>query len=214
MKPTTLAYEMPDTTEVANLLVERMNETTLRPDSPVLCLNRGRRVLQVTYDGNHIQIPPGYFRTEYAAALHMAKHLIVPGTRNIEVGGHVSWIAVLGSDDGRVAVDPVEWCQPFSDEDLATYGEAIEAIDRKALSDPSARDVEVIKTGVAAARSRGQLVDGLRPDIRTDAQASDVAREMAAHVFEPPAESMTRQAEQEAASERGSAPRQGRARAK
>src|SRR5687768_6306206 len=108
----TPAFEMPDPAEVANRRVERMNETTLEAESLVYCINRGRKVLKVTFNGEHLEIPPGKFRTEYGAAQHMQKHLIVPGTRNVEVGGYVSWIAILGNDDGRVAVDPPETHEP------------------------------------------------------------------------------------------------------
>jgi hypothetical protein len=195
------AYEMPDLTQVENLMVERMGETTLKPDSPVICLNRGRKPLQVTWDGNHIPVPVGYFRTEYAAALHMQRHLIVPGTRNLEVGAFVSWVSILGSDDGRVAVDPVEMHQPFTDDELQHFGESIEGLAR------DGRDPLVpMRTSVGRAMSRTQgFGGGLRPQISAAEQASAVAAEAAAAVFDPPASSDTRAAEAEAAVERGSA---------
>lgn len=191
------AFELPDGVEVASLLIERMNETSLKPDSPVIVLNRGRKVMEMTFDGNHIPIPVGYFETEYGAALHFKERAVVPGTRNLEVGGFVSWFAIIGSSDGRVAVDPPEMCQPFTDEELQAFGESIEAIDRKAMSGP---DRNVVRVGTQAARamSRSQGA-AMRVAIDTTGQVSDAAAEAAAHVFEPPTEPLaSREAEFEA----------------
>jgi hypothetical protein len=195
------AFQLPDHTEVANLLIGRMGETTLKPDSPVYCINRGRKVIKSTYDANHIEIPPGPFEMEYHAALHIQRREIVPGTRNLEVGGFISWIGIYGSTDGRVAVDPPELCVPFTDEELTTFGEAVEAIDRKAMSGADA-DVQLFRTSHARAMSRSQGVGGLRPQIDSNVQGSESAREAAAHVFDPPTEPLaTRQDERAAASE-------------
>ena len=193
----TPAFEMPDPAEVANLMVERLNETTLKPDSPVYCLNRGRKLLYVTFNGEHLEIPVGKFRTEYGAALHMQKHLIVPGTRNVEVGGFQSWIAILGSDDGRLSVDPHETHVPFTDEELSAFGEPIEAIARD-----SHEQMSVVRVSTARAMSRSQGVGGIRPVIDAGQQATPAAREAAEHVFEPPVERETQIAQNEAASER------------
>jgi hypothetical protein len=195
----TLAFDMPDLTSVENLMVERLNETTLKADSPVICINRGRKPRQVTYDGEHLTVPVGYFRTEYGAAQHMQKHLIVPGTRNAESGGFVSWVAILGSDDGRVAVDPAESCAPFDDDELNSFGESLEGLAREG------RDPLVpVKTAAARAMSRSQG-GSLRPQISATEQVSEAAREAAEVVFEPPVESETRQAEAAAAVERSAA---------
>jgi len=203
------AFEIPEMTGVSNLMVERIGETTLKPDTPVICLNRGRRPLSETFDGNHVTLPAGgftedgsvrgYFRTEYGAAMHFQKRLIVPGTRTLDDGGFVSFIAILGSDDGRQRVDQPEHCQPFSDEDLQRFGEKVEGIDRSAPGVDAAQDMRVISTGTARAAVRGQ---GLRPQIDVGAQATSAAAEAAQEVFAPPAESLTREAEAEAAAER------------
>lgn len=191
------AFEMPDQSSVENILVERQGETTLRHNSPVLCINRGRKPLQVTFDGNHLTVPVGHFRTEYAAAQHMQRHLIVPGTRNLEIGGHKSWVSILGSDDGRVAVDNPEECQPFTDDELQQFGEKIEGLA------PDGRDPLVpLRTSVGRAMSRSQGEGGLRPSISAREQASPAAAEAAEHVFDAPEGSATRDAEQLAASER------------
>lgn len=197
----TPAFEMPDLTQVENLMVERIGETTLQPESPVLCINRGRKPLEVTWNANHLTIPVGVFRTEYAAALHMKKHLIVPGTRT-EVGGWVSWVGILGSDDGRIAVDPPSAHVPFTDEELGAFGEPIEAIERSGTE-----GVATVRVAQARAMSRSQGVGGLRPQISANEQATPAAAEAAAHVFDPPAESETRAAQSEAAAEAEPSPR-------
>jgi hypothetical protein len=195
------AFEMPDLTQVENIMVERLNETTLKPDSPVICVNRGRQPLQVTFNAEHLTVPVGHFRTEYAAAMHMQRHLIVPGTRNLEVGAFVSWVAILGSDDGRVAVDPPDQCVPFTDEELQQFGEKIEGL----ASD--GRDPLVpLRTSAGRAMSRGQGVANLRPNIDAREQGSAAAAEAAAHVFDAPEGSLTREAEAQAGAERGSEP--------
>ena len=195
---TAAAFTMPDTSQVANLMVERLNETSLKPDSPVICINRGRKVLKDMWDGNPVEIPPGHFRTEYGAAQHFQRRLIVMGTRNLEVGGYVSWISILGSDDGRVPVDKPEDCEPFTDEELQAFGEKIEAIDRSAFSNPADRDVRLLRTSRVAAASPSY---GHRPVIDASTQGSDGAAAAAAEVFTPPPTSATREAEAEAASE-------------
>jgi hypothetical protein len=196
MEPKAPAYTLPpETTEVADLLVERLDEVGLAPDTPVICINRGRKVLQETFNARHVQIPPGHFRTEYGAALHFQKRLIVPGTRNLEQGGYVSFIGILGSENGRNKVDDESRCVPFTDVELQKCGEQVEGLDRSAL-DGSARDVKLIPTSIARASSRNQGAS-LRPQISASEQASPGALEAADHVFEPPAESDTRAAEQE-----------------
>lgn len=199
MKDRTPTFEMPDLTQVENLLIERLGETTLKHDSPVICINRGRKPLLVTFDGNHITVPPGHFRTEYGAAQHMQKQQIVPGTRNLEEGGFVSWVSILGSDDGRVAIDTPAMCQPFSDEELQHFGEPIEG-----LSPEGRQNLVPMRVRDARAMSRSQGLGGgsMAPQVSVDQQASEAAKEAGEHVFEPPAESLTRQAEAEAATAR------------
>jgi hypothetical protein len=192
----TPVFTMPDG-EVADLLVERLDEVGLAHDTPVICINRGRNTLDDTFNARHVTIPPGYFRTEYGAALHFQKRLIVPGTRNLEQGGYVSFIGILGSENGKNKVDDESRCTPFTDEELTKFGEKIEGIDRDALGG-NAKDVQVIPTSIARAQSRNQSAS-MRPQISADEQATPEAAAAAAHVFEPPTESATREAEAEAA---------------
>lgn len=165
----------------------------------VLCINRGNRVLQETFDGRHFEIPPGHFRIEYEAAKHAQRRQLVPGTKN-ESGGYVSFIGILGVNDDSA-------CQPFTQEELARFGEAVEAIDRGAMSNPADRATKLVSTASARAASPtlgigGRGGPGSR-GIDTSAQANDTAADAAAHVLDAPAESDTRVAESEAASERG-----------
>lgn len=204
MKIAQRVFELPADVEPANLLIGRLGETTLKPDSPVYCINRGRKVIKTTFDANHLEIPPGLFETEYHTALHIQRREIVPGTRNLEVGGFVSWIGIYGSTDFRVAVDPPELCEPFTDEQLQEFGEKVEAIDRSALTGADA-DVTLIRTQTARAMSRSQGVGGHRPQIDAGTQVSDAAAEAAEHVMDPTTEPLaTRQAEHEAAAQGGS----------
>lgn len=198
----TPAFDLPDGVEVSSLLIERLNETSLKPDSPVYCVNRGRKPLELTFNGNHVVVPVGLFLTEYRAAQHFKDRAVVPGTRNLEVGGHVSWISIIGSEDRRLTVDPPDTWEPFTDEELQRFGESIEAIDRGALSGID-RFVTPIRTQTARAMSRSQG-QGMNVAIDAGTQVSDAAAEAAAHVFDPPTEPLaTRASEAEASVERG-----------
>lgn len=211
MALTLRAFDIPEDIVPIDLRTQVAQQTKLQPNHPVLCINRGRQMLTDMYDGHPTDIPPGHFVTEYAAARHFQRRLIVPGTRNIELGpgAFTSWIGIFGSEDGRIAVDPPEQCVPFTDEELAHYGEQVEAIDRGALTDPGARAVSIVRTARASAASTrfGVAPGAIRPVIDASVQGSEAAREAAEHVFEPPAESDTREAEAEYASERSVTPR-------
>ena len=177
------AFEVPDRNDIADLSSSASNQSqTIRDSDLVLCINRGRKPLKETFDSAHHEIPVGYFKTEFGRALHYQRKLIVPGTRNIEVGGHVSFIGILGTDDGRVAYDTPENCVPFTDEELTTFGERIEAIDRSAFSSEADREVVPVKTRNLGGVRRG---GSMKPNVDVSQQASEAAKEAAAHVFEP-----------------------------
>lgn len=191
-------FALPDeSVVVANLIAEGANAIVLTPTSRVICINRGRKPLFEMFDARPCEIPPGYFKVEYGAAKHFQTRLIVPGTRNIEVGGYVSYIGILGSEDGQIKVDDASLCQPFTDEELQTFGVKVEGLDRTAL-EGVARDVTVIKTATARAFSRTQGA-GLKPQINANEQASPGATEAAETVFDRPEESDTRAAADDAA---------------
>jgi len=195
---------IPDGAEIKDLTAAQNNPTMkIRTDQPVVCINRGRKPLSDAFDGRHITIPPGHFRMEYGAAKHFQMRLIVPGTRNLEVGGFQSWIGILGTEDGRIKVDKPELCRPFTDEELQKFGEAVEAIDRSAMSNAADRDVKPTSVAQVQAHTFGQ--GGGRPQIDASAQATPGAAEAADDVFAPPAESATREAQAEAQAE-GAAP--------
>lgn len=208
------AFDIPEELgDPLNLLAEGETSAALKPDSRVLCLNRGRRDLDSMFNGENKTIPAGLFVTEFREAQHFKDRLVVPGTRNLEVGGHVSWITILGSEDQRVLVDPVEMHVPFTDEELQTFGEKIEAIDRSSVIG-AGRNVTTMRTQTARAMSRSNF-QGMRPQVDAGDQVSDAASEAADHVFEPPTEPLaTRQAEHEAAAEGAPSPRPMRGRAR
>ncbi len=203
MKASQAAFDVPDRNTIVDLTMGAVEQAgTLKETDLVICINRGRKALTDMYDGHRREIPPGRFLMEYGPAQHFQKKCIVPGTRNIEVGGWVSYIGILGSSDGRIKVDHEEMCQPFTDEELQSFGERVEGIDRSALSDPNAREVQVIRTpGLGGLRRTG---GSMRPQVDVSKQASEIASEAAAHVFEPSSEpNAAKLDEMSAASDRG-----------
>mgnify|MGYP001581463998 FL=1 len=195
------AFEFPEDVEVEDLTIARLNDASIEPTTPVICLNRGRKPIEMKFDGRDRILPVGYFVTEHGAARHFQERAVVPGTRNVEVGGHVSWFAILGTTDKRIAVDPPEMCVPFTDEELSAFGESLEAIDRKAMTGAD-RFVTPVRTQAARAMSRSQGAGGMRPVLDARTQVSDAAAEASAHIFDPPTEELaTHVSEAEAAQE-------------
>jgi hypothetical protein len=188
-------FTIPDAAQHATdlTLAHQQGTSKLAPNSRVLCINRGKSPLKDTFNGFHLDVPPGYFETEYGAALHFQRRLIVPGTRNLEVGGYVSWIGILGSTDGKIRVDREEDCEPFSDEELLKFGERIEAIDRGPDSGLVVKKVSGVRASMMSGRRTGVQVDA-------STQATDEAAANAEVIFEPPTESATREDSAEAPS--------------
>lgn len=141
------APSLPPGTEVVMLRKEDDKANELTPDTFVTCINRGRRPLVDMFDAQNYVIPPGYFQLQFGAAQHFQKRQVVPGTKNLAVGGFKSWIGILG-------VDSPELCEPFTDDELEHYGEAVEAIDRSA--EPDGASVRIIRTSSARAGVSGQ----------------------------------------------------------
>lgn len=177
--------QLPDGHQVVDLVPEDAKANELTPDTIVVVLNRGRKPVSDMFDGRTYHVPVGYSRMPYGAAVHFQKRAVVPGTKNLEIGGWLSWLVMPG-------IDAPELCTPFSDEDLTKYGEAVEAIDRSAFSDPADRDVTLLRTGAARAAMPGQgMVGGAsfggprRPSLDAGTQATPAAEEAAAHIMEP-----------------------------
>lgn len=159
----------------------------------VVCINRGRKPLVDTFDARHYEIPAGFFEIEYGAAKHLQRRLIVPGTRNITSNEQVSWIGILG-------VNPPELCEPFTDEQLAIYGENVEAIARD-VDHGFGREVRVVPTNAVRASSPTIGMGGRsRTDVRIE--GNDGSAASAADVLAQPTESATRDAQAEARSAR------------
>lgn len=169
-----------------------------KPDERVICINRGRKDITVTFDSRHMVLPPGYFEIEYEAAKHFRNREIVPGTKNPELNTFVSWIAILN-------VDADEKCQPFTDEELLEFGEKVEAIDRSALTSPADRDVQLRSVRQVQASSQsfssGARIKPKGGGIDASVQATPAAMEAAAAVLDKPGMTASREAEAEARSE-------------
>lgn len=206
-----LGYVMPHAPEgvtPADLMSTTSSGPVREPaeDEKVLCINRGREVLIDQFDSRHVEIPPGLFYIEYAAAKHFQRRLIVKGTKNLSSGAYVSYIGIQG-------VNAPELCEPFTDAQLEKWGESFEAVDRSA-DYGLGRDVTPVSVNGVRASSpmlgMQQRGPGSSRGIDVSEQASEVASAAAAAVLEPSAESDTRAAAAEAASERGGdAPRRG-----
>lgn len=182
---------------IAVLSVEQQaSKSAIDPSEMVICINRGRRVLEDTFNAEHVKIHPGLFQTQYGAALHFQRRLIVPGTRSAEhKNTYTSFIGILGTADQRIAVDTSDKCRPFTEAELHLMSEQVEAIDRGAISDPAGRSVTLISTSAARAASGSLGGQPLSTGVDGSVQVSDLAREAATHALEPPTESETRNAE-------------------
>jgi hypothetical protein len=180
-------------------------------EDTVLCINRGRRNVEETFDGRHYSIPPGKFKCRYDAAKHFQRRAIVPGTRNLAAGGYQSFIGIIRTADERqLPLDPPELTEPYTDEELRAFGEKVEAIDREASG---AVDVERVPIGSAMARTlRSTSARGRAAGIDASQQATDEASANAEHVLDTPEESATREAEAEAEADgvRPQAPKRGK----
>jgi hypothetical protein len=86
--------------------------------------DRGAQLLS-----RHYTIQPGFFTTDYGAALHFKARAVVPGSRNPETNFQASFIAIIGvaapTKDGLKVLkpvdDPLQW-EPFTDEECRNTG--------------------------------------------------------------------------------------------
>lgn len=139
--------------EVQELKPQSSGALVITPDTIVLCVNRGREVLEDTFNSRHYQIQPGYFSVQLGAAQHFKDRAVVPGSRNPETRWQASFISIIGvaipTKDGLKVVhvidEPAQW-EPFTDEECREYGHAIEALDRASMADPIDPDVRLAPT--------------------------------------------------------------------
>lgn len=197
------APALPAGITVSNLVPEDSKAAELTPHTSVLVINRGRKPLHDKYDGRDYVIGPGHHWMPYGAALHFQRRAVVPGSKNLELGGWQSWLGILG-------VDSPDLCEPFSDDALRAVGERVEAIDRRAFSNPDDQAVTTVATGIARASAPGQGMLGgarqggaRRPDLDASTQATPEAAARAAEIMTPPATTATAEDEADA----GVAPR-------
>lgn len=170
--------------EVQALKPQSSGEDTLKPESEVLCINRGRETYTDMFDSRTYVIEPGYFTVAYGAALHFQARAVVPGSRNPETGFQASFIAIIGTvnpktnglEVKRTIDEPVQW-QPFTDEECREYNHAVEAIDRAAMLDPIDPNVQIVPTlgqanEDAKARAQSRLKGGPGTGARRPTQIS------------------------------------------
>jgi hypothetical protein len=192
--------QLPAGTVVADLSRSVSDGPVKEPkaDERVTCINRGRNALTCTYDSMHKVIPAGLFEIEYEAAKHFRDRLIVPGTKNVEANAFVSWIGILG-------VDHADKCQPFTDAQLLSFGEKVEAIDRSSMSLPSDREIQIARVQNVQASSLTFSNSGAKTPtkggIDASVQATPAAAEAAERVLEKPGITESQRAEAEAARE-------------
>jgi len=179
------SYQLPDLpsgTPIQSLAPTDLPSDQLTPDRIVRCINRGRDVLEVQFDSRHFHIEPGYFECTYAQAQHFKSHLIVPGTRDRHAHERVvSWIGILG-------IDRPERCTPFTDEELAFYGQQVEGLDRGTSDFEDEREVERVDLRGRASNTRHRPRTSPKGalDAQIDRQATPEAKQAAATAFKPP----------------------------
>lgn len=158
---------------VQELVPQGSGQIALTPDREVLCVHRGDTPYEDMFDGRPYKIAPGFFRTQYGAAVHFKERAVVPGTRNPETRYQASFIAIIGvvelRPDGTFTVlkavdDPAEWT-PFTEEERAEYQDAVEALDRGGMLNPIDAEVTIVATnkirqGQKPSRIRGGAGSG------------------------------------------------------
>lgn len=152
--------------DIATVRPDSSGQLNVKPETDVLCLNRGRMPISDKFDSKDHTIPVGYFTIAYGAARHFKARAVVPGSRNPETRFQASFLAILGvpNPDGKgvrrfVGCDDLDQCTPFTEEECREYGHAVEAIDRAALVDPIDHDV-TIRTIAGNAGAGGSRVKG------------------------------------------------------
>lgn len=110
---------------------DHLKGVELTPEAIVVIINRHpSKPYRDKFDGINYTIPGGEVgEITYAAAMHFRERSVVPGSRNPATHKEDHFIAILN-------IDPVERCQPFTDEQAALFDALPEAIDRS--DDPTA----------------------------------------------------------------------------
>lgn len=163
--------------DVPSLTPESAGGNELTPETRVLAIHRGRHTFTDKYDGVDYRIAPGKFTAPYGAVAHLQRRAVIPGTRDVEGGTEQSYIGIIGIDDPAL-------CEPLTDEEVAKYGAAVEAIDRSAMSSKTDRTVKTIATGVKEKRGGGSS----KPKIETEGD-TEAGREAASHALDTNTES-------------------------
>lgn len=176
---------IPAGAQVEALRREDEKANRLTPTSLVTVINRGREALvrkwdaedytmrSYTHNGGTVDAPY-LMQMPYGAALHFQHHCPIPGTRdpNSNTLAAESFLGILDTD-------PPEMCEPLTDEQCASFGQSIEAIERTAGEQTKVVDVK--KNARTRAGIGGLGNQPRRPQTTTgeeaDREADRIARE-------------------------------------
>ncbi len=140
--------ELPIGTKVQSLVAEGLHGQQLTPKTRVLVVNRGTADYCEKFDGRNYVVPGGKVsEVEYEVADYLRDRSVIPGSRDPMTGKSEHFIAILG-------IDPAERCELLDKDEQHKADTTVEAIDRS-LMDGADRDVKVVSTQAARARTVG-----------------------------------------------------------
>lgn len=160
--------------DITPLTPARADSHVIKPETEVLCINRGRETLEDMFDSVPYKIAPGYFTVAFAGARHFQGRQIVPGSRNPELKTVESFIGIIGlvrQEGDQVVVltrvDSDAKCQPFTDEECRLLSLKTEGLDRAhmmlAITPPQAELVDVNEVRLSMVGAGAHVVgDGRR----------------------------------------------------
>lgn len=145
----------------APTLVPSDQSQVLDPTTPVVIVHRGGPDIVEKFDGREYVVPAGRWTLPYGVAMHLKTRAIVPGSRNPHTGKTASRIGIVATTYGK-PVDPPEKCRLFTADELAKFGDTVEALDRSVIESPGGRRMELVGTTdvIASVQAHGIDVDG------------------------------------------------------
>jgi hypothetical protein len=147
--------------------VRVLTEATL-----VRVIHRGGPPVHDLYDSVEYHVEPGEWRLPLGVARHLQARAVVPGSRNPWTGKQQSLLGIIDTEWGQ-PIDPPARCEPFTAEEIARFGLAVEAIDRAVLLGEAA----VVQPIAVADVRRRMLNRGVNLDAQVDAPpAADTLR--------------------------------------
>lgn len=168
-------YQQPSVGDqvIRDLLPVEEKTPVLKPETPVIIINRGREVIadsRSMFDGQQYHVAPGLSRARYDLALHLRERCIVPGSRNPISGKTESLIGILN-------VDPPAKCEPFTAEQCDAFGqiaEGLEAGDRQVIpaSAVAGRIADLGENAVDLQTQGAAAMDGPLKKVRPEENAA------------------------------------------